>query len=347
MIDIIKKINNLLSNVEINNQTLDLIKLKYIAGVKAKDGEVGIVLNVTKENHLQIEEIQKVVTNLVKDLPQVKKVNIVLTGDQEYKLVKQPIAVTKQKIILPGVKKIIAVASGKGGVGKSTTAVNLALALAQQGYKVGLADADIYGPSIPTLLGIKQKPESQEQKIIPIDKYGIKTMSIGYLIPEAAALAWRGAMVVKALYQVLHGTRWGDLDFLIIDMPPGTGDIHLSLAENYKIDGIVIVSTPQNVALADVTRAISMYKKVQIPIIGCVENMSYFLDPATGNKSYIFGQEGLKKIAKETDLALLAEIPLNIKIREQGDLGRSVMGNEELAKIYLNLATQITKAIYS
>ena len=277
---------------------------------------------------------------LITQIPGITKVNIVLTGEQSYS---KPHA-TKQKITLPEIKKVIAVASGKGGVGKSTTAVNLALALAKMGYKVGLADADIYGPSIPLMLGIDEKPEAEDQKMIPISKYGIKTMSLGYLVPRDSVVIWRGPMAVKALHQVLYGTNWGELDYLIIDMPPGTGDIHLSLAENYRIDGIIIVSTPQAVALADVSRAISMYQKVQIPILGCVENMSYFIDPDTGNKSYIFGQDGTKQLAHKLNLKMLAEISINMKIRALADLGKSAIEDDEIAEVYLKLAKQVIVA---
>ena len=195
------------------------------------------------------------------------------------------------------------------------------------------------------MLGIDEKPEANDQKMMPISKYGIKTMSLGYLVPKDSAAIWRGPMAVKALHQVLYGTNWGELDYLIIDMPPGTGDIHLSLAENYRIDGVIIVSTPQVIALADVVRAISMYQKMHIPIIGCVENMSYFIDPDTGNKSYIFGQDGTKKLAHKLNLKMLAEISLDMKIRVMADLGKSAIEDNKIAEIYLNLAKQVIVAI--
>jgi ATP-binding protein involved in chromosome partitioning len=341
MINIINKINHLLGTITIKDKNCDLIVSQYISGVRVQDNEVGLAINITQENHQYIEEIQKKIHELLIQIHGIKKVNIVLTGEHNY-LKPNPI---KQKVILPEIKKIIAVASGKGGVGKSTTAVNLALALSKIGYKVGLADADIYGPSIPTMLGIDEKPEANDQKMMPISKYGIKTMSLGYLVPKDSAAIWRGPMAVKALHQVLYGTNWGELDYLIIDMPPGTGDIHLSLAENYRIDGVIIVSTPQVIALADVVRAISMYQKMHIPIIGCVENMSYFIDPDTGNKSYIFGQDGTKKLAHKLNLKMLAEISLDMKIRVMADLGKSAIEDNKIAEIYLNLAKQVIVAI--
>ncbi len=334
MIDIIDKINTLLSEVTINDQKYNLIGLDYVMGIKVNDGVVGLVMNINAQNQKISGDLYKVVHNLVSSVAGISKVNIALTGVHAEKP-------SKQKIVLSGIKKVIAVVSGKGGVGKSTTAINLALALAQMNHKVGLADADVYGPSIPTMLGIKKKPESKDQKIIPIEKFGIKSMSLGFLVPEDSAVIWRGPMAVKALHQILYGTHWGQLDYLIIDMPPGTGDIHLSLAEHYQLDGVLIVSTPQTVALADAVRAIHMYQKVQIPIIGCVENMSYFLDPVTGNKNHIFGENGLKYLAQKMNLPLLAQIMMDIRIRQSSDLGQSVMYNEEIAKIYHDLADEV------
>lgn len=330
------KIHDLLYNVSIDGKVWDLAK--YIAKLKIDGGEVSLVLDLGDLRLKNLSDIEKKIYKRLSVVDGVTKLNVAITGQQSQA---QPLP-EKSKITLPKIKKIIAVASGKGGVGKSTTAANLALALAKLGYRVGLADADIYGPSIPTMLAISAKPESIEQKIVPIEKFGLKVMSFGFLIPENAAMIWRGPMVVKALHQVLHGTIWGELDYLIIDMPPGTGDIHLSLAENYRIDGVVIVSTPQQIALADVSRAINMYQKLGINIIGCVENMSYFLDPQTGNKSYIFGQDGLKQMADSMGLALIAEIPIEMAIRKSCDVGMSIMENKEIAVVYLELARRVT-----
>lgn len=336
----INKINNILRTISIDDKNCDLIVLEYVSGIKIQNNEISLVINITQENQQYIEEIQKKIRESLMQIPGTTKVNIVLTGEQSYTKPNN----TKQKITMPGVKKIIAVASGKGGVGKSTTAVNLALALSKIGYKVGLADADIYGPSVPIMLGIDEKPDAENQKMIPISKYGIKTMSLGYLVPRDSAVIWRGPMATKALHQILYGTNWGELDYLIIDMPPGTGDIHLSLAENYHIDGIIIVSTPQVIALADVTRAINMYQKTHIPIIGCVENMSYFIDQKSGNKSYIFGQDGTKQLAYKLGLKILAEIAINLKIRSMADLGVSALEDSEISKTYSELANQVILA---
>jgi ATP-binding protein involved in chromosome partitioning len=227
------------------------------------------------------------------------------------------------------VKKIIAIASGKGGVGKSTIAVNLAVAAAAQGIKTALIDADIYGPSIPLMMG--QSAISNQQsaiidgKMIPFYSHGVYSNSIGFLVDPANATIWRGPMATKALHQLLLGTAWSDTDIMFIDMPPGTGDIQLSLAQNYKIDGAILVSTPQEVALADVRKAAQMFSRVNIPILGVIENMSYFIDNA-GNKNFIFGQGGGQKFASEIHTKFLGEIPLTQTLRENSDNGTPVPG---------------------
>ncbi len=240
-------------------------------------------------------------------------------------------------LILPGVKNIVAVVSGKGGVGKSTVAANLALAFAQGGAKVGLMDADIYGPSVPMMFGVRgQRPRMKDVNgkgmIIPLEQYGIKLLSIGLLVDEKQAVVWRGPMVSSAIRQFVTDVDWGELDYLVIDMPPGTGDIHLTLMQTVPVTGVVIVTTPQDVALADAKKGIAMFGQAQInvPIVGLVENMAYFT-PAElpENKYYIFGKEGGKRLAEEYDLAFLGQIPLVQSIREGGDLGIPLMVGED------------------
>ena len=242
------------------------------------------------------------------------------------------------KSVLPGVKNIIAVVSGKGGVGKSTVAANLAIALAQGGASVGLMDADIYGPSVPIMFGVRgERPLMKEVDgkgmIVPLEKYGIKLMSIGLLVDEKQAVVWRGPMASSAIRQFSTDVEWGNLDYLVIDMPPGTGDIHLTLVQTIPVTGVVVVTTPQTVALADAKKAIAMFGQAQIkvPIIGLVENMSYFT-PAElpENKYYIFGKEGGKRMAEEFDLAFLGEIPLVQSIREGGDAGVPAMVGDDI-----------------
>jgi ATP-binding protein involved in chromosome partitioning len=259
------------------------------------------------------------------------------------------------KNVLPGVKNIIAVVSGKGGVGKSTVASNLALAISQRGAKVGLMDADIYGPSIPIMFGVRgERPMMVEVegkgKIVPLERYGIKLISIGLLVDEKNAVVWRGPMASSAIRQFISDVYWGELDYLVVDMPPGTGDIHLTLLHTVPVTGAVIVTTPQDVALADARKGIAMFGQAQlnVPVIGLVENMSYFT-PAElpGNKYYIFGKEGGKKLAGEYDLPFLGQIPLVQSIREGGDLGIPVMmGDDEISrKAFEDFAAHVVRSV--
>jgi len=226
------------------------------------------------------------------------------------------------KRAIPGVGRIIAVASGKGGVGKSTVSVNLALALHNQGYKVGILDADIYGPSLPMMLGVNEDPQVNEaNKIIPPEKFGLKVMSFGFFAPEESAVIWRGPMVMKALQQFFYDVHWGELDFLVIDLPPGTGDAQLTLVQSLPIAGSVIVTTPQNVALLDAVKGIVMFQKTGVPILGVVENMASFHCPSCGVESHIFGAGGAQKVSQKFDVPLLGHVPLMPELRQAGDAG--------------------------
>ncbi|WP_010300730.1 Mrp/NBP35 family ATP-binding protein [Candidatus Odyssella thessalonicensis] len=233
-----------------------------------------------------------------------------------------PKTVNKIVKVPPQVQHIIAIASGKGGVGKSTTTVNLALALKQLGYKVGILDADIYGPSLPTLIGLKDKPEvSSDKKLLPLQAFGIACMSIGFLIPSDTPMIWRGPMVQGALMQLLKDVNWGSLDFLFIDMPPGTGDVQLSLAQQASLSGTVIVSTPQDIALIDARKAIAMFQKVAVPVLGIIENMSVFNCPNCGHESHIFSHGGARTTAATLNVPFLGEVPLELSIRHGADAG--------------------------
>ncbi len=248
---------------------------------------------------------------------------------------------------LAQVKNIIAIASGKGGVGKSTTSVNLALALAGDGAKVGLLDADIYGPSVPIMLGIPQaKPTSEDKKtILPLTAHGIETMSIGFLVEEKQAMVWRGPMASSALQQIVRDTRWGDLDYLIIDLPPGTGDIQLTLAQKIPVTAAVIVTTPQDLALADAKKAVTMFEKVKIPVMGIVENMSTHICPACGHEEAIFGRDGGQTMAQDYDIPLLGKLPLNLSIRESLDKGTPTLiesPNGAISQTYQKVARNLT-----
>ena len=252
---------------------------------------------------------------------------------------------------IPGVGAIIAVASGKGGVGKSTTAVNLALGLRDLGLKVGILDADIYGPSIPKLLGIKGKPESAGGKRMKaMDGYGLKVMSIGFLIDEETPMIWRGPMVFSALTQMMREVEWGALDVMVVDMPPGTGDAQLTMAQQVPLRGAVIVSTPQDLALIDARRAIALFKRVTVPILGIVENMSYFLCPECGTRSDIFGHGGARHEAERLGVPFLGEVPLHIDIREKSDAGLPVVATEPdgaHAKTYREIAARVRETMAS
>lgn len=258
---------------------------------------------------------------------------------------------SKKSSVLPGVKNTIAIASGKGGVGKSTVAVNLAVALAKKGYKVGLIDADIYGPSIPLMFGIKEKPGVTQidgkNKLVPLEKYGVKIMSIGFLMEENTAVVWRGPMASSALKQFMGDVVWGDLDFLLFDMPPGTGDIQLTLSQTIPLTGAVIVTTPQEISLADARKGYIMFEKVSVPTIGIIENMSYYEKP-DGTKDYIFGQGGGLKMCNEFGIQLLGEVPVRTEVRKSGDEGVPLLAGKtspETAKIFEDIAGELAQAV--
>jgi len=247
---------------------------------------------------------------------------------------------------MPGVKNIIAVAAGKGGVGKSTVATNLALALKQYGASVGLLDADVYGPSVPTMLGEPDAPAGNAagQRIIPAVHWGVRVMSVGFFVEREGAVVWRGPMIHKLLQQFIEDVEWGSLDYLVVDLPPGTGDAQLSLSQLIPITGAVIVTTPQEVALIDVVKAVSMFKKVEIPVLGVVENMSYYVCPACGHHDEIFSRGGGKLLANELKAPFLGEVPIDAKVRYGGDAGRPVVvgaPDSEHAKIFMRLAAEV------
>jgi ATP-binding protein involved in chromosome partitioning len=244
------------------------------------------------------------------------------------------------------IKNIIVIGSGKGGVGKSTVTVNLAISLAKKNFNVGLLDADIYGPSIPKMLGIQEKPNvSEKKKIMPYLKYGMKSISIGNMIPDNGAVIWRGAMASNAIKQLFDDVDWGDLDYLLIDLPPGTGDIQLSLCQRLSLKGAVIVSTPQEISLIDVRKSINMFKRVNVPILGIIQNMSYF--EIEGKKNYIFGKNGVSSEAKKQNLNLLGDVPILPKIAESGDIGKPLTDDQksEVFMIYEKIAQKTVDAL--
>jgi ATP-binding protein involved in chromosome partitioning len=344
-----------------------VVQQDMIQGLVVKDGHVGFVLEVAPERAPQSEPLRKICEAMVLGVKGVKSVTAVLTAHEEHghahddhaghahshahAPTPKP-AVARQAppapAGIPGVAAIIAVASGKGGVGKSTVAVNLALSLSRLGLKVGLLDADIYGPSLPRLMGITEKPESDGKKLVPITKHGIKTMSIGFLVEEDQAMIWRGPMVQSALTQMLQDVQWAPLDVLVLDMPPGTGDAQLTIAQRVPLKGAVIVSTPQDIALIDARKGISMFQKTHVPILGLVENMSVFVCTNCGHEHHIFGHGGARETAATLGAPFLGEIPLVPRIRETSDAGTPVSvsapdGPEALA--FLELAKKVAASL--
>ena len=294
-----------------------------------KNGNVNISLVISGSDANKYSDISRLLKKNIEQIPGVLSANIALTSENN-----KTDNSSRFKI---NSKNIIAIASGKGGVGKSTFAVNLACALKTIGKKVGLLDADIYGPSIPRMMGISGRPQGNEnKKLIPLESYGIKCMSIGFLVSVDTPTIWRGPMVMKALEQMFNGVEWGSLDYLIIDLPPGTGDAQLSLAPNSKISGSIIVSTPQDVALIDARKGINMFKRVDVNVLGLVENMSYFICDSCNEKHYIFAKDGGKNEANKFQIPFLGSIPINKKLRIQSDNGKPSCidePNSEISKI--------------
>ncbi len=327
----------------------DIVSRNMVSDVFIADGKVYFSISVPSERAQELEPLRVAAERTVKDIPGVKGALVTLTADRKAGSAPPPRPATSQadrahhghahahaappgqgqrpqKAGVPGVGAIIAVASGKGGVGKSTTAVNLALGLLANGLKVGLLDADIYGPSVPRLLKISGRPQQIENRIIvPMENYGLKAMSMGFLIEEEAAMIWRGPMVQSAILQMLREVAWGELDVLVVDMPPGTGDAQLTMAQQVPLAGAVIVSTPQDLALIDARKGIAMFRKVEVPLLGIIENMSYFLAPDTGKRYDIFGHGGAKAEAERIKVPFLGEVPLTMDIREKSDAGTPVV----------------------
>ncbi len=327
-----------LSNVQEPDLGKDLVTLNMVKNIQIDDNNVSFTVVLTTPACPLKDLIKNACINAVQLL--VNKEAVVTVN-----FTSNTTSLRKDDNVLSGVKNIIAVVSGKGGVGKSTVASNLALAIAESGAKVGLMDADIYGPSVHIMFGVRgerpvMKDVDGKGKIVPLERFGIKLMSIGLLVDEKQAVVWRGPMVSSAIRQFVSDVDWGDLDYLIIDMPPGTGDIHLTIVQTVPVTGVIVVTTPQLVALADAKKGIAMFNQAQlkVPIIGLVENMSYFIPPNSGaelpdNKHYIFGKEGGKNLAEEFDIPFLGEIPLIQSIREGGDIGIPVMiGDDVISK---------------
>ena len=323
----------------------DIVTLGRISGLVVRDGNVGFAIEVEAARGPRLEPLRKAAEEAVMRLPGVVSVTAVLTAERAAGTPAQGPAQghapghahahgpaqgsEAPKPLVPGVRHIVAVASGKGGVGKSTVAANLALALHAEGHSVGILDADIYGPSVPRMLGITGRPQSKDGKILePMENYGIKAMSIGFLIKEDTPMIWRGPMVIGALEQMIRDVNWGSLDVLVVDMPPGTGDAQLTLAQRVPLAGAVIVSTPQDIALLDARKGLAMFRKVNVPVLGIVENMSTFICPNCGHESHIFSHGGAKACAAELNVPFLGEIPLHMEIRETSDGGAPITASK-------------------
>ena len=341
----------------------DIVSAGMIKGLQTKDGHVAFAIEVDPDKGAGLEPLRKEAEEVVHDLGGVISATVVLTADRSAQGPGQgqPSPSGKPPLdhggapseptpaLMPGVASIVAVASGKGGVGKSTTAVNLALGLAAGGHKTGLLDADIYGPSMPRMMGITGQPSSSDGTTLDaMENYGVKVMSMGFLVEEDTPMIWRGPMVQSALEQMMRDVSWGELDIMVVDMPPGTGDIQLTLAQKVPLTGAVIISTPQDIALMDARKGLNMFRKVGVPVLGLIENMSYFTCPKCGERSEIFSHGGAKVEADRLGIDFLGEIPLDIIIRETSDGGRPIVVSEpesEHALTYRAIADKVWEKI--
>ncbi|MDE1148460.1 MAG: iron-sulfur cluster carrier protein ApbC [Azospirillaceae bacterium] len=340
----------------------DIVSLKMVSGVAVKEGHVHFTLEVDPARGAALEPLRQAAEKAVDALPGVLSVTAVLTAHRPAPVnvsgpkpgqgapgTGAPGAGKPAKAGIPGVGAIIAVASGKGGVGKSTTSVNLALALAANGLKVGLLDADIYGPSMPRMMGLSGKPDSADGKHLdPLVNYGVKVMSMGFLVAEDTPMIWRGPMVMSALTQMLRDVAWAPLDVLVVDMPPGTGDAQLTMAQSVPLAGAVIVSTPQDIALLDARKGLNMFRRVDVPVLGIIENMSYFCCPNCGHRSDIFSHGGAREEAQKLGIEFLGEVPLDIAIRETSDAGTPITVTQPdgvHAQTYRAIAARVAEKI--
>ena len=366
-----QQVQNVLSKVMSPRGTA-LTEAGVLSAITVNDGKVFFSLNVDAHEARAWEDVRAQVEAAVRAIPGVTSAMIALTAERKagsappppprrpgggvppvsaHRHPPQPPGGSpmSRQAEIPGVAAVIAVASGKGGVGKSTTALNLALGLRDLGLRVGLLDADIYGPSVPRLTGIHEKPElNDNKKMIPIERFGLSIMSIGFLVEEDTAMIWRGPMVMSAITQMLRDVAWGTLDVLVVDMPPGTGDAQLTLAQNVPLKGAIIISTPQDLSLIDARRGLAMFRKVGVPVLGIVENMSYFQCPHCGTRSDIFGHGGARHEAERLGVPFLGEVPLHMAIRETSDSGRPVVVSEpdgEHAAIYRAIGAKVREQL--
>lgn len=339
----LEEIKKTLSSIKLKSRSNNIVDSKMISGLELKNSSITFVLELSSEELESSDLIKKTIEEKLLTISQIEKVSIVITSHNK-KIEKN----LKNNYTLSPATNIIAIASGKGGVGKSTTAINLALSLMKLDFKVGILDADIYGPSLPKLTGINIKPKNNGKKIIPHNAFGLQAMSIGFLIPEDKPTIWRGPLVMSAIEQLLRDVDWQDLDILIIDMPPGTGDVHLTLSQKAQLTGAIIISTPQDLSLIDARKGLNMFKKVSVPILGIIENMSYFLCEKCETKHKIFGNGGAKSEAKKLGVPFLSEIPLDILLRSSSDEGKPIVlqePNHLISKKFLQIARLISNKL--
>ena len=357
------KVLDKLKTLQMPGAGKDIVSLGLVSDVFVSQGKAYFSISVPSESANSLEPLREQAAALASSVPGISAATVVLTADRKAGSPTpppqaqrpaqghahshaQPRTVAKQAI--PGIGAIVAVASGKGGVGKSTTAVNLALALQANGLRAAVLDADIYGPSLPRLMKISGRPQQMDGRIRPMENYGMKVMSMGFLVDEGTAMIWRGPMIQSALLQMLREVAWGDLDVLVIDMPPGTGDVQLTLAQQAALAGAIIVSTPQDLALIDARKAVNMFNKVEVPILGIVENMSHFVCPNCGTSHDIFGHGGAKAEAEKIGAPFLGEIPLDMEIRLNSDAGTPVVVSHPdgpHAKAYREIARKLWEGI--
>ena len=341
-----------LKEIEDPSQSKDIVSLGLVNSITIKNSNVAVTLEVPVHRGASMEPVRKLAQARVLKINGVTSATVVVTA-HENKEKTSTFSKDKEdkveKVLESNVKRFVAIGSGKGGVGKSTTSVNLAIALKLEGYSVGLLDADVYGPSQPRMLGVSGRPASVGGDMVaPLQNFGISLMSMGLLVPDDTAMIWRGPMVQSALTQMLNSVAWGDLDVIVIDLPPGTGDIQISLAQQVNLAGAVIVSTPQDIALLDVVKALTMFQKANVPVLGMIENMSYWSCPDCGRVDHIFGEGGVKAEAKKRNIDLLGEIPISVDVRKSSDAGIPIIISEPesiQSQNYRLIAKSIIKSI--